>query len=81
MNDTESKIDSRAGRLKFEIIMLSAILVVFVSAAIIPFRIEGYLSLLSKGNIYALLVMMGITGVLLTMLQRLGILYTDQLQN
>ena len=80
MSNTESTVGSRTGNLRFEIIALSSVLVALVSAAIIPFRIEGYLSLLSKGDIYALSVMMGIIGVLLTMLQRLGIVYTDQPQ-
>ena len=79
--NTASPISSRAGHLKFEIIALSSILVALAFAAMIPFRIEGYLSLLGKGDIYAMLVMMGIIGVLLTMLQRLGILYTDQLRD
>lgn len=64
-------------RLKKELVMLFIILVALGTLAIRPFGFRNFIHGLANNDLFSILLIIGIVGVSLVMLQRLGIIFAD----
>jgi hypothetical protein len=64
-------------RLKKELVMLFIILVALGTLAIRPFGFHNFIHGLANNDLFSILLIIGIVGVSLVMLQRLGIIFAD----
>jgi hypothetical protein len=64
-------------RLKKELVLLFAILSAFVVLSIRPFGFRYFLHGIANNDLFSIAMVMGMVGVILVMLQRVGIIFAD----
>lgn len=74
---TTAKHEMQQRRLKIEISVLSCILVGVITGPLLVVGVEGYLVLLGHGDVFALAIMIGAIGTILTIMQRMGFIFQD----